>query len=49
VDIPRLARLHLAGLLPLEQLIDRVRPLSEAPDALEDLAAGTGLRSVLTP
>lgn len=49
VDIPRLARLHLAGLLPLERLIDRVRPLSEAADALEDLAAGTGLRSVLTP
>ena len=49
VDIPRLAKLHLAGHLPLEQLIDNVRPLSEACLALEELAAGTGLRSVLTP
>jgi S-(hydroxymethyl)glutathione dehydrogenase / alcohol dehydrogenase len=49
VDIPRLARLHLAGHLPLEQLIDKVRPLSEAGAALDELAAGTGLRSVLVP
>lgn len=49
VDIPRLAKLHLAGHLPLDQLIDSVRPLSEAPLALEELAAGTGLRSILTP
>lgn len=49
VDIPRLARLHMAGHLPLEQLIDTVRPLSEAAAALNELAAGTGLRSVLIP
>jgi S-(hydroxymethyl)glutathione dehydrogenase/alcohol dehydrogenase len=49
VDIPRLAKLHLAGHLPLEQLIDTVRPLSEAGLALDELAAGTGLRSILTP
>ncbi|WGW13591.1 alcohol dehydrogenase catalytic domain-containing protein [Saxibacter everestensis] len=49
VDIPRLAKLHLAGHLPLEQLIDKVRPLAEAGLALDELAAGTGLRSVLTP
>lgn len=49
VDIPRLARLYQAGHLPLEQLIDTTRPLSEAPQALEELAAGTGLRSILLP
>ncbi|MEH0109024.1 alcohol dehydrogenase catalytic domain-containing protein [Tersicoccus sp. MR15.9] len=49
VDVPRLARLHLAGRLPLERLIDRVRPLAEGPQALDELAAGTGLRSILTP
>jgi S-(hydroxymethyl)glutathione dehydrogenase/alcohol dehydrogenase len=49
IDIPRLAKLHLAGQLPMEQLIDKVRPLWEASLALEELAAGTGLRSILTP
>lgn len=49
VDIPRLTKLHVAGQLPLEQLIDNVRPLSEAGLALDELAAGTGLRSILTP
>jgi S-(hydroxymethyl)glutathione dehydrogenase / alcohol dehydrogenase len=49
VDIPRLAKLYLAGHLPLGELIDTIRPLSEAPQALEELAAGTGLRSILTP
>jgi S-(hydroxymethyl)glutathione dehydrogenase/alcohol dehydrogenase len=49
VDIPRLAKLYLAGQLPLDELIDTVRPLSDAALALQDLAAGNGLRSILTP
>ncbi|WP_218189263.1 alcohol dehydrogenase catalytic domain-containing protein [Tersicoccus phoenicis] len=49
VDIPRLARLYQAGYLPLEQLIDGTRPLTDAPRALDELAAGTGLRSILVP
>jgi S-(hydroxymethyl)glutathione dehydrogenase/alcohol dehydrogenase len=49
VDIPRLARLQLSGMLNLESLIGRVRPLSDAPDALDDLRRGVGRRSVLVP
>ncbi|WP_083701459.1 alcohol dehydrogenase catalytic domain-containing protein [Tersicoccus sp. Bi-70] len=49
VDVPRLARLYLAGRLPLDRLIDTVRPLAEGPQALDELASGAGLRSILTP
>lgn len=49
VDIPRLSRLYLAGQLPLEELIDTVRPLGDAQQALDELAAGSGLRSILIP
>ena len=48
-DIPKLAALYLAGLLPLDRLIGSVRPLGEAPAAIEELAAGVGLRSILVP
>ena len=47
VDFPRLARLHLAGRLPLEKLVGRRRPLEEAGAALDDLRAAVGLRTVL--
>jgi S-(hydroxymethyl)glutathione dehydrogenase/alcohol dehydrogenase len=47
VDFPRLARLYLAGRLPLEKLVGRRRPLEEAGAALDDLRAAVGLRTVL--
>lgn len=48
-DIPTLAALYLAGRLPLDRLIGRVRPLVEASVALDELRAGVGLRSILVP
>jgi Zn-dependent alcohol dehydrogenase len=47
VDFPRLARLHLAGRLPLDRLVGRRRPLAEAGAALADLRDAVGLRTVL--
>jgi S-(hydroxymethyl)glutathione dehydrogenase/alcohol dehydrogenase len=47
VDFPRIARLYLAGRLPLDKLVGRRRPLSEAGAALDDLRAAVGLRTVL--
>jgi S-(hydroxymethyl)glutathione dehydrogenase/alcohol dehydrogenase len=49
VDFPGLARLYLAGRLPLERLVGRRRPLEEDGAALEDLRAAVGLRTVLVP
>lgn len=49
LDIPRLARLHLAGRLPLDDLIGTVRPLSEAAQAFDDLRSRTGVRTILEP
>jgi S-(hydroxymethyl)glutathione dehydrogenase / alcohol dehydrogenase len=49
IDIPKLARLHLAGRLPLDDLVGRVRPLTEAAEALDDLRANTGVRTILKP
>ncbi|MFF0223691.1 alcohol dehydrogenase catalytic domain-containing protein [Streptomyces sp. NPDC004629] len=49
IDIPKLARLHLAGLLPLDELIGARRPLSEAAAAFDDLRSTTGVRTVLEP
>jgi S-(hydroxymethyl)glutathione dehydrogenase/alcohol dehydrogenase len=47
VDFPRLARLYLAGRLPLDKLVGRTRPLEEADAALDDLRDAVGLRTVL--
>jgi S-(hydroxymethyl)glutathione dehydrogenase/alcohol dehydrogenase len=47
VDFPRLARLYLAGRLPLDRLVGARRPLEEAGAALDDLRAAIGLRTVL--
>ncbi|MGW4435253.1 hypothetical protein ACWELO_05720 [Streptomyces sp. NPDC004596] len=44
-----LARLHLAGRLPLDELIGNVRPLDEAAAAFEDLKSAVGARTVLEP
>jgi S-(hydroxymethyl)glutathione dehydrogenase / alcohol dehydrogenase len=47
VDFPRLARLYLAGRLPLDRLVGGRRPLDEAQAALDDLRDAVGLRTVL--
>lgn len=49
IDIPRLARLYLAGRLPLDDLIGGTRPLSEAAAAFDDLRTNTGVRTILEP
>jgi S-(hydroxymethyl)glutathione dehydrogenase/alcohol dehydrogenase len=47
VDFPRIARLYLAGRLPLDRLIGRVRPRDEVNEALDDLVGAVGLRTVI--
>lgn len=47
VDFPRLARLYLAGRLPLDGLVGRRTDLDGADQALADLRAAVGLRTVL--
>jgi alcohol dehydrogenase, propanol-preferring len=47
-DIRDAMAMYLDGTLAVEHLVDHVRPLEEANDALEDLKAGRGFRSVLT-
>jgi propanol-preferring alcohol dehydrogenase len=47
-DIRDAIAMYLDGTLAVEHLVDHVRPLEEANDALEDLKAGRGFRSVLT-
>lgn len=48
-DIPRLVALWQAGRLDLAAMVTNRRPLSQVNEALEDLAAGRGLRTVLLP
>jgi alcohol dehydrogenase len=47
-EIPRLLGLWRAGRLDLERLVTARRPLAEVNAALEDLAAGRGIRTVLS-
>jgi S-(hydroxymethyl)glutathione dehydrogenase/alcohol dehydrogenase len=47
IDFPRLARLYLAGRLPLDRLVGRRRGLEGADAALDDLRDAVGLRTVL--
>jgi S-(hydroxymethyl)glutathione dehydrogenase/alcohol dehydrogenase len=47
-DIPWLVELYMDGELDLDTLISGRRPLAEAADALDDLAAGRTLRTLLT-
>ncbi len=47
-EIPRLISLWQAGRLDLESLISRRRPLAEINEALDDLRASRGVRTVLT-
>ena len=46
-DIPWLVDLYMSGELDLDSLVSARRPLSEAPEALSDLAAGHALRQLL--
>jgi S-(hydroxymethyl)glutathione dehydrogenase/alcohol dehydrogenase len=46
-DIPRLVDLYMDGELELDALISGRRPLEEAAAALDDLAAGRALRTLL--
>ena len=46
-EIPRLIALWQAGRLDLESLITARRPLSEINEAMDDLRAGRGIRTVL--
>ena len=47
LDFPRYARLHLAGRLPIEQLIERRIRLDEVEAAFEALRRGEGARRVV--
>jgi len=47
-DIRDAIDLYLDGTLAVDHLVEHVRPLAEANDALEDLKAGRGFRTVLT-
>jgi S-(hydroxymethyl)glutathione dehydrogenase/alcohol dehydrogenase len=47
-EIPRLLGLYRAGRLDLEALITSRRPLSEINEAVEDLTAARGIRTVLS-
>ena len=46
-DIRDAIDLYLDGTLVVDHLVERVRPLEEANEALEDLKAGRGFRTVL--
>ena len=46
-DIPRLVALWQAGRLDLEGLVTARRPLSEINEAMDDLRASRGIRTVL--
>jgi S-(hydroxymethyl)glutathione dehydrogenase/alcohol dehydrogenase len=47
-DIPRLVDLFMDGEIDLDALVSGRRPLAEAAQALDDLAAGRSLRTLLT-
>jgi Zn-dependent alcohol dehydrogenase len=47
-DVPRLIALWRAGRLDLEAMITARRPLTEINEAMADMTAGIGLRTVLT-
>lgn len=46
-DLPVLFALHRRGALPIDRLVTGTRPLAEVSQALDDLAAGRGLRTVI--
>ncbi len=48
IDFPRLARLHLAGKLPIDRLVSERIELDGVNDAFTRMAAGDGARRVIT-
>jgi S-(hydroxymethyl)glutathione dehydrogenase/alcohol dehydrogenase len=46
-DVPRLIDLYRSGRLDLDRLITKRRPLTEINDAVADMEAGRGIRTVL--
>jgi S-(hydroxymethyl)glutathione dehydrogenase / alcohol dehydrogenase len=48
-DFPDLVSLYLGGDLKLDELVSGRRPLEDAEDALQELAAGRALRTLLVP
>ncbi|MGE3691498.1 MAG: Zn-dependent alcohol dehydrogenase [Novosphingobium sp.] len=48
IDIPRYADLYMAGKLKLDQLVSRVRPLSEINQGFEDMKKAELARTVIT-
>ncbi len=46
-EIPRLVRLYQSGVLDMEGMITHRRPLSEVNEAMADMTAGRGIRTVL--
>ncbi len=47
VDIPRLIDLYMDGKLMIDELVSKVRPLSEINEAFEDMKKGAVARSVM--
>jgi len=47
-DIPRIIDLWKAGLLDLEGLVTKHRPLSEINEAFDDVRLGRGIRTVVS-
>ena len=48
IDFPRLARLHLAGKLPVDRLVTERIDLDQINDAFARMRAGDGARRVIT-
>jgi Zn-dependent alcohol dehydrogenase len=46
-DLPRMFQLFSAGRLPIDKLVTHHRPLAESKQALDDLANGIGLRTII--
>lgn len=46
-DVPKLVDLYMEGELDLESMVSARRPLAEVAEALDDLAAGRALRTLL--
>ena len=49
VDFPAYARLHLAGRLPIDRLVDERIPLDGIEAAFDAMRAGAGVRRIVVP
>ena len=47
-DVPRLLSLWRAGRLDLDSLVTSIRPIDEINAGFDDLAAGAGIRTVVS-